>query len=252
MSASSAHQFALFIPDLHDRIGIKFSITDRDIVTRIDSVLRLGVGDQCILFDRMVHAHVSLSATNKKEVTFTLLEQKAHVPLDPPMIMFLPLLKRDDLFDAVSMLTACGVSAIQLVFTEKTQRVWTDKDLPRLERLIIAAAEQSKHFAFPTLYAPRLLTDLIAQKSSDQQHLFFDPTGLPLLTVAQTLLKKNVSQLVLIVGPEGDLTSDEKQLLRDNAVLFCALTPTILRASLAAALGLGAFRSIMSHGANTR
>ena len=42
-----------------------------------------------------------------------------------------------------------------------------------------------------------------------------------------------------------DLTEQEKNLLQDQGFLFCALTPTILRAQQAVALSAGLIRSLL-------
>ncbi len=48
-----------------------------------------------------------------------------------------------------------------------------------------------------------------------------------------------------VIGPEGDLTKEEKAYLKEQGFLFCALTPTVLRAQQAVALGLGILRSYL-------
>jgi 16S rRNA (uracil1498-N3)-methyltransferase len=245
MSQQSSHQFALFVPNLSKIIGTHFAITDGDIITRVTAVLRLRANDRCTLFDAGINADITITAVHKKEMLCTLIEQKKNIILKPHITVFLPVLKRDDLESAVTMLAACGVSALQLLYTEKTHRIWTEKDAPRLERLIIAAAEQSKHFALSKLYPPIEFNDCIAKKSADSTYIFFDPDGSSLTETVQQIQKKSVAKLTLIVGPEGDLTNNEKKLLRDHGILFCSLTPTVLRASLAATLGLGAFRSLL-------
>ena len=52
-------------------------------------------------------------------------------------------------------------------------------------------------------------------------------------------------QISLMVGPEGDLTMDEKELLKERDVQFLCLTPTVLRAQQAVAVSLGIFRSLL-------
>jgi RsmE family RNA methyltransferase len=64
------------------------------------------------------------------------------------------------------------------------------------------------------------------------------------MTVLERLVKR-AGATVLFVGPEGDLTDQEKVLLKQNGFIFCALTPTILRACEAIALGAGVVRSIL-------
>lgn len=59
-----------------------------------------------------------------------------------------------------------------------------------------------------------------------------------------TKMGKQVQELILMVGPEGDLIP-EKKLLVHAGFTFCSLTPTVLRSVQAIALGLGMFRSVL-------
>jgi 16S rRNA U1498 N3-methylase RsmE len=51
--------------------------------------------------------------------------------------------------------------------------------------------------------------------------------------------------ILLLVGPEGDLTLEEKEIVRANKFIFCALTPTIMRAVQATGLAAGFVRSLL-------
>ena len=53
------------------------------------------------------------------------------------------------------------------------------------------------------------------------------------------------NNIVLMVGPEGDLMGDEKAYLNGNGFVFCQLTPTILRAQQAVTVSVGALRSLL-------
>jgi len=48
-----------------------------------------------------------------------------------------------------------------------------------------------------------------------------------------------------MIGPEGDLTAQEKELLKERGVQFLRLTPTILRAQQAVVVAMGIFRSLL-------
>ena len=52
-------------------------------------------------------------------------------------------------------------------------------------------------------------------------------------------------KIVLIIGPEGDLTSDEQTALAEHHVLNMQLTPTVLRSFQAVTVALGALRSLL-------
>ena len=252
MPERNKHEFALYINSLSSLmasvpVGGDLCITSEEIYHRIVNVLRLPMGDELILFNRAMNIRCILRTfRGKKEIDVQVLA-KEHNPVSTPKItMIIPLLKREMLDDAVYSAVETGVNSIQLVATQKAQRRWGgDKELSRLQRVMIAAAEQSKHFAFPELLAPipfDVLLDTV--RTSAGPKLFFDPNGKPLLSVLYDIQKQLPQELSLMVGPEGDLTPDEKNQLQDTGFTFCKLTPTILRAQQAVAISSGLFRSI--------
>jgi len=59
------------------------------------------------------------------------------------------------------------------------------------------------------------------------------------MTTQHPLIEKTI---MLVVGPEGDLTVDEKKLLSSAHYTACSLTPTVLRSEEAATLAAGIIR----------
>lgn len=246
------HEFAVYYPELSTQIkqvadGQLFTVTDQTIIGRITHVLRLRIGEQVIFFDDHYSVHCSIHAASKKELQCTLLARHPHQRLKPEITFILPLLKKDDFETALYSLVELGATTIQLVTTEKTQRSWGgDKELDRCHRVMIAAAEQSKNFAIPTLNAPIALKSYMPTISSTTcPKIYFDPQGVLAAQLMTVLGSKKSSYCILMVGPEGDLTTAEKEMLKAQVFEFCQLTPTVLRSVQAVALGLGMIRSVV-------
>lgn len=240
------HLFAIHIADCSDLItttGLR-SIVDKDLFHRVTRVLRLRDGDGCILFDEKINVHVVLLSVEPKKMicTFDVITITKNSLLQPMITFLLPVLKKDALSTALYSLTEMGVNKIQLVYTAKSRKSFDEKkELQRLQRVVIAAAEQAKHFAYPELLPLQSLTDVLANYAHDKKKcLFFDPDGQSFLSLQQSISK--AKSFVLLIGPEGDLTAQEKKIIAQK-MTFCALTPTILRASQAAALSVGIIRS---------
>lgn len=246
--STEKHHFALHHSDLSDEIshaapGTQLIINDPDLAHRLISILRLEVGASFILFDKTMHAGVSLSGSVKNKLIKVILKEKnKNTFLKPRITFLLPLLKKESLETALYSLTETGVSAIQLLYTHKSQQRWTQKEFERSQKIIIAAAEQSKNFNYPELIAPQFFSTYITTLSANAPKLFFDPAGKN-YTQQLSLLDKAIPEINLAIGPEGDLTSEEKDLLKQHHFDFIALTPTILRACQAAALAAGIVRS---------
>ena len=232
-----AHIFAIFAPV--EQRGNTVAVHDPETITRIASILRLRVGETIIFFDRNTVFHAILHEITKKQIVAEITAQEPVVPLQPAVVLVLPLLERDALEEVVYKATAFGVSAIELIITEKSRRVFGVKDLARLNKIAIAAAEQAKQYALPTIYAQVQLTDFLEEKIThyyNYQKLWCDVAGQPVLQAVRAGDNK-----IIIVGPEGDFTSAEKDMLRQNFTAI-KLTPTVLRARDAAALVLGILR----------
>lgn len=245
MSSNNAHTFALYLPDISGKESLQ--INDRDLVHRISRVLRLQSGERLIFFNNQYHVDAQIIEVTNRSITVKLNERKKNDKRVPHVTFLLPLLKREALAHAVYGLVEVGVSSIQLVTTQKTQRAWAgSKEAERLERIIIAAAEQSKNFAFPTLHAPISIEQALDALAVSSKKYFCDPDGIQISQLVDRA--EPVDPIVLAIGPEGDLTLDEKELLVSHSFEKIRLTPTVLRAETAAFLAAGIVRSLINSG----
>ena len=251
MPKKQKHEFAIYVDQLSYLVS---SIAPGDVLTlegenlyqRMVQVLRMRANDACLLFDRSIHVRFVLQEPKEKtRVSGVVHTKQPNTVLHPKITFLLPLLKRDDCDAAVYSLAEMGVNDIRMILTQKVQRSWGgEREFARLQRVMIAAAEQSKNFAFPTLYPPISLQESL--KTNDATRIYFDPAGQPLFETMQLLHRDRPEQLVLMVGPEGDLDNAEKEALKKAKFIFCALTPTILRAAQAAAICDGIVRSVLT------
>jgi 16S rRNA (uracil1498-N3)-methyltransferase len=242
------HEFALYVESLSRIMPPEnsdiLSVSDEKIIHRIVHVLRLVPQDCCIFFDRHVYALVKIVELRKKDILCVVQYQHKTTPFQPRIIFLLPVLKRDNFETALYSLTELGVNTIQLIFTHKTTHQWSNQlDADRAQRIIIAAAEQSKNFAYPELENPLFLNEAL-KKYHDSSKLFFDPAGKPLCDVIEHVRLEMPQNIVLCVGPEGDLQEAEKKIMKEQGFIFCALTSTVIRSVQAAALAAGLIRSL--------
>lgn len=233
-----AHLFALYDPFSNTYLDYT-AIADPGIVHRVRTVLRLKIGEVFILFNRREHMYVELMEVRKKEINIRIVTRNTNVILTPVITLLLPLLKKEALAEAVYAAVEVGVNHIQLVQMSKTRNFISESEQIRLNRIVIAAAEQSKQFSVPEINSPVSL-NAVLQWCGESHRLFADPLGDPLFLVLNSI--KEDQMLLLMVGPEGDLTVTEKDMLGKKGFSFCSLTPTVLRSSQAASLLVGACR----------
>jgi 16S rRNA (uracil1498-N3)-methyltransferase len=242
------HQFALHCPTgllLQAKPGNMLHIHEQALVHRIKHVVRMQQDQTCILFDAQVQVLCIFKSADKKSVSMEVISCEQLVELKPHVTVLLPLLKKEAQEQALYTCTELGANSVRLVMTDKTQRTWSgDKDLARLRNIMIAAAEQSKNFVLPELYAPCALADAI-QEVSGSYALCANVAGDNVITVANDMLARKPKTVTLIVGPEGDFVAQEYQLLTQHKFVACALTPTVLKSEQALTVLLGIVRSAL-------
>lgn len=245
------HIFALYLSDLQYYLegaaaGDVITIEDEEISRRAGKILHLSRNDICIFFDQQRNIITQVVICSKTIFQVIINEINHNQTYEPYITVLLPLLKRDALETAIYNLTEIGVNKIQLVMTQKVQRKWGgQKEYARLQKICIAAAEQSKNFAFPDLCQPLMYKQALEHNPGEK--IYFDTNG----TSAQTMIDSfkhtpiEQSRITLTIGPEGGLLESEVLQLKKATFTTISLTPTVLRASQAITLGAGIVRSVL-------
>lgn len=241
------HIFALYYAQLpNEKVEGNFFLNDSSLIQRLTRILRATQGQECILFNKIAHAHVLLQTFDKKGIHCTFLDWQLNKQITPLVDWWLPLLDKGDWEEALSFLTILGATTIQPLITQKVHRTKLfDHELERLERLMIAAAEQSKQFSLPTIKKMITLDEALKQHTQETSLIFFDVAGKSANEVLNALKDTQPTHITCMVGPEGDLTDEEKERIRAYGFQFCALAPSVLRSAHAAFLGMGIIRSFI-------
>jgi 16S rRNA (uracil1498-N3)-methyltransferase len=249
----SKHEFAVYAASLSSQLiatSKHLLLSDPDIVHRIRSVLRLSKGEELIVFDGSLQATCSITDISKKAIAVDILSRENTTPLLPSITFLLPLLKKEAFERMIYACVELGATTIQPISTEKSQRSWrSEKELERVHKIMVAAAEQSKQFALPIIHQPCSLPEALELHATQKIKLVADPAGTPLYEVLtrmhQNMHPQKGEGIVITMGPEGDFSDMEKELLHTASYQTVKLTPTVLRSQQAGALLLGVIRSIL-------
>jgi 16S rRNA (uracil1498-N3)-methyltransferase len=249
------HIFSIYIENLHIALnGLQendlLEIKDKKIHDRIINILRLQKNKDVIFFDNNINIKAELlekTFENNKFIYSKILEKKENEKLKPEIILCPSLIKKHSFEDLIYNATAMGATVIRPVITEKVQRKWGfDTEKERLEKIMIAASEQSKNYVMPELHNPvKLPTLLKGLENLAGKKIFFETNQKPLLELIPELANHKVGKIILFFGPEGGLTQQEILLSKTKGFEGCSLTPTILRSQEAVTVGLGVVRSIL-------
>lgn len=248
---SDKHIFAIHtqqLPSLQTlEVGKSLLLPDPELWHRIINVLHLREAEEFIVFDHEKKLHLTLIACPKKGIIAGLINSVQTIaPIKPELHLFQGILKREAFNDVIYLAAQMGASSITPLITKKVQRTWGgQKEMDRLQKVMIAACEQAKQFTIPTINNPVEWAELSLPSSSHQTFsLFCQPSGSPFFESLQKIAKNSYNDINIFIGPEGGFTQHEEERLHSAQIVPCALTQSILRSQEAVAVSIGAIRCV--------
>lgn len=207
-------------------------------------VLRARVGDSAILFNGQggeYDAH--LTHIDKKSATVTI---GTHHLIDrtlPYHVTLAQAISKGERMD-YTIQKACemGVSAIQLITSQRSERLRYERDLKKLNHwqgITIAACEQCGLNIIPTILPPMPLPDYLLS-CTDILKLMLAPTTDTIYTPTPPLPKR----ISLLIGAEGGLSDDEMMLAYEHGFHAWQLGERILRTETAGVVAMATLMAL--------
>lgn len=201
----------------------------------VGTVLRMGVGEELILFNGdkgEYHAVITFSKKGKVRFqanSFTEIDRESPLELH----LFQGLSKGDHMDFSIQKAVELGVSEITPVFCARSQFKMDAKRLEKKsqhwQQIIISAAQQSWRCELPILNSPISFAEAISSLSASEQNIIFDVEASQ--TLAQSAAKH--SSISCWIGPEGGFSTEEVEQARNADMLVASLGPRILRTETA-------------------
>ena len=242
------HNFALYYSGIQKskEQPNKIVINDSELVHRVIKILRLQIGDELTLFADQVAVTGIISQLDKKSFVVDQADWRNTAYFVPEISVALGVLKKENFENALYSCAELGANQISPIIFAKSVNQKLNQE--RLEKIIISAAEQSKNFNLPLWHEPVDFLSFLKQIKQDLAtiYVYCDVAGSHMFEIINQIKKQTWTKIVLIIGPEGDLTNEEKKLLSAQPnVLIMSLTPTVLRSFQAVTVALGALRSLL-------
>ncbi len=217
----------------------------------LGNVLRLKKGQQVELFDgKGTVASAVITTFTPKAVMLEVRNIQAHPPRTDSRVIIAAGVAKARRFDwLITKCTELGVDHIAAVTFDRTvkqpKNISTSK---RYANLTIAAAKQCGRTFLPKVTGPENLAKTLALLKNDYPNakLFFG--GSASCAKHITDLPNDDSDIIAFIGPEGGMTTDEENLLKDHHACRVRLTDTILRIETAAI----AFAAVLCAGRDTQ
>lgn len=217
----------------------KLTITDPDEIHHIKDVLRLKAGDQVAVFNGQQQANVVIEQMASSSVVGRVVDvEHQSAPLGPAIVLACAVPKKAKFEFIIEKCTELGVDAIIPLRTKRSDVVFaaekTAAKQQRFQKVAVNAAKQSGRIKVPAVRAMMPFKEALL--SSAGQGLLLIPSlngnPRPMLDVLSHV--KNVTQVTIFIGPEGDFTAEEVALAVKEGAMPVSLGATVLKVDTAA------------------
>jgi 16S rRNA (uracil1498-N3)-methyltransferase len=208
-------------------------------------VRRIGVGERIELSDGKGQLARSVVVAAERSTLVCQVRERIDVPVPAPRLVVAQAMAKGDRGQlAVELMTEVGVDEIVPWLASRNIVRWEgergDKALRRWRSTAREAAKQSRRAWLPIVTEPvstvrlaeRLTTATLALVLHEEASVPLGAIELP-----------DDGEIVLVVGPEGGITRDEREAFARAGALAVSLGPTILRTSTAGTVAAGVLLS---------
>ncbi|PVV08720.1 MAG: 16S rRNA (uracil(1498)-N(3))-methyltransferase [gamma proteobacterium symbiont of Ctena orbiculata] len=218
---------------------------EEDPSHHIHQVLRLRSGDDVVLFNANGDEHAAtLIQVSKQQVVASIGEALRHEAESRLAIHLLLGLSRSERMDfAIQKATELGVSRITPLLTERcVVKLNEKKSASRLmhwRRIIINACEQSGRCRIPVIDKALEYGDALSHTEAGTSILLDHRSQLTLHQI-----EPPQANLCILIGPEGGLTSGERQFALQRDFIGIRLGPRIMRTETAPLASIAAAQTL--------
>lgn len=211
------------------------AVIEGDDVKHIYKVLRLQVGDEIIINNLNGQEYLArIEDISKKEVQASIIE-KIDISNESPIRIHLhqglPKSTKMDLI--VQKGTELGISSITPVITERVvvKNEGEFKKVDRWQRIALEASKQSKRTLIPAINTPISFEAMMEKMNSMDLIVvpYENAEGYGIKNMVKDLKIDSITDIAIVIGPEGGFEEDEISKLKDMGAHIVTLGPRILR-----------------------
>jgi len=199
----------------------------------IKNVMRLKPGDIISLFNSTNGEwNVKIVNHNKENTEFKVDKLIKSKKLENDLWLAFSPIKKNPLDMMIQKTTELGIQKFIPILSERT--IVKEINTQRLKKIIIEASEQSNRISIPEIENFKSLKDFLNTFPKNGSLIFCD-INCKKSDLKYILSKKNQGPVCILIGPEGDFSEKERQLIIEKKEIFSlSLANNILRAETAA------------------
>ncbi|HAG52421.1 MAG TPA: hypothetical protein DCL21_01395 [Alphaproteobacteria bacterium] len=222
-------------------VDVKLQLNDvifleKEVQNRLKRVMRFKKGWQFAVFNGVDGLFLAqVQDADCQEIL--LIEKLKDQPEKTTSVLFLPILKKEALSNAVRQATELGIDIIQPIMTEYT--VEKDFKFDRYNQIAVGAAEQSERLTLVDI--KEMLNLQYAVKNFNNQ-IFWACERLDKVPAGKITFSQDDG---VLIGPEGGFSDSEKEFLFDQEnIVPQSLGKSILKADTAVVTSIFKFKML--------
>lgn len=205
-------------------------LIDSDEQQHITKVLRMREGEEIFVTDGNGNLAKGNLVFEGKKVSLDVTEIKQNLPDFSPKlhIAIAPTKNIDRIEFFVEKAVEMGISEITFILTEKTER--KNISIDKLRKQAIGASKQSHRFHFPKVNDLIKFSDFMKNLNPENTFVAHCNENLKRINLNDI---PNLENYTFLIGPEGDFSDKEIQLLADKGIKAVSLGNQRLRTETA-------------------
>jgi 16S rRNA (uracil1498-N3)-methyltransferase len=209
-------------------------------------VLRIKVGEEILISDGAGNwVQASVENIEKKSFIAKVLERGFQAEKSPRLIVVQGLPKSDRVKDAIEILVESGVDLIIPWQADRSISKWQKDSLAKWQNVAVAATKQSRRFRTPEIIDELSLSQLLEIESANSAVLVMHESATTKLSEVVTSKFADMSEILIVIGPEGGISDSELALLEGAGAHIVGLGPEVFRSAHAGGAALSAVSALI-------
>ena len=198
----------------------------------VKDVMRLKIGDKLSIFNTLGEWNAAIESYEKNGAKIKIMEKVRDKDNEKNIWLAFSPIKQNPLNFVIQKGTELGVQKFIPILSDRT--IVREVNIERIKKIIIEASEQSNRISVPEISKPELLKNFLSQFPKNGYIIFCDINSHE-KNLKKILSKKIEGPICILVGPEGDFSETERQLIIAlDQTCPISLAQNILKAETAA------------------
>ena len=221
-----------------------------DEARHLTRVLRLGAGDEVVVFDgRGAVYRAVVEAAVRETASLRMVERLSASPAPSPRVrVVLAVLKGDSMDAAVRDATMMGAETIHPVLTAHTDVkpsfARRPETLARWRRVAMASVKQCRRATLPVIEETQAFADWLETAREHVRLMFVEPAASAAPLTLRAALDPSPPVVTILLGPEGGWSAEELEAATAAGCVLVTLGPLTLRADAMPVAAMAAIAAV--------